>query len=295
MSRMAAYAKRARGRGMDDGSSELLDGMARRLVPNVTGCRAAKEALLLMLAGGGDMPSHRQDLNVLLAGGPAEVRGALCAAAAEIVPLGLHVPSTGAIYADGVMHLDGFNGMSADDRSAVYDLLADRCATVRALGMSYGAEASGPLLATVGGRRGGWDGALTLTENTGLPARLLLRFDVVCVVDGRVERGVRTGGLLWDTQAAHIRAARRIIPEMSDGAKKLAREHYAEVRWSADVQVKPRYLEAVALLAGAHAKLHLSSDVHEGSVRCAIRMAEAMAPVRTRDRPPRVVLGTGGM
>ena len=174
---------------MDDGSSELLEGMAGRLVPGVAGCRAAKGALLLMLAGGGDMPSHRQDLNVLLAGGPEGVRRAMCAAAAEVVPLGLHVPSTGAIYADGVMHLDGFNGMSADDRSAVYDLLADRCATVRALGMSYGAEAHGPLLASVGGRRGGWDGALPLTENTGLPGRLLLRFDLVCVLDGRAERG----------------------------------------------------------------------------------------------------------
>ena len=276
---------------MDDNGPGMLEYMAGMLAPNVTGCRAAKEAVMLALVGGRrGNDTYRHDINLLLVDGVNGVRDELCAAAAETVPLGLHASVPGASVG-GELYLDGLRGMSAGERCRVFHLLDTRTVSVGARGMSYEVEARGPLLAVAHGG-GGWDGVRSLVRGTNVGERLLTRFDLVCVLDGGVAPGGR-GGQLREAEAAHVRAARRLKPGISGAGQKAIREWYVEARKRRNVRVNPRHAATAARLAFAHAKLCMSGEVGEDHARKVIEMVESMAPVLTSNRPPRVVLGTG--
>lgn len=274
---------------MDDILEEVVEWFA----PQVAGCRSAKEALILMLVGGRQgNATYRHDINLLLVDGVGGVRRGLCAAAAEISPLGVHPQVPGASAGDGVLYLDEFRRMSAGEKGAVFGLLDTRSVMVGRLGMSYVTEVRGPLLAVGHGEIGGWNGMLSLVRRAAVGMNLLTRFDLACVLEGDVWQD-GGGGRLSDEYAGRIRAARLLRPGIAEAAKEELTEWYVEARQRRNVRVNPRHPVTVLRLAYAHAKLCAHGDVGVDSMQLAIRMVEEMAPALTRDVPPHVVLGTG--
>lgn len=271
-------------RAPDIGGREL-ETLAASLAPGVPGQRAAKEAIMLVLAGGSGGVAVRGEISALLVG-DTHTAGTLMEAAVEAAPAGMRTGAAVAadIVADaaidreraveagpvvlmggGLLCVDDVDILSADRLTGLYEAI-DR----QSVSPPRGCRWLPPVTAGVSVLAS----AASLRPN-GMPPM----FDVMLDLGGgsRFAPGepLPPGAPDLDTLKRYVAAVRGLKPELS------------EESWTAldalRVTMEPRRVNAAARFAGAHAKICRRKNITADDVKAAVRMVEASRhPAKTK-------------
>ena len=308
------------------GDPTVVDKLVLSLAPTIKGMEEEKEAIALQLFGGvekrhSDGIRVRGDIHVLLVGDPGVAKSQLLRYVADVAPRGIYTSGKGAtaagltaaavkddfaggrwvleagmlVLADGGMAMiDELDKMSAEDRSAMHEVLEQGTVSIAKAGITSTLNARCPVLAAANPKWGRFTNDRTIAEQLDLPPTLLSRFDVIFSIkdvpdqarDRRlankilashleVETGVegsagaRGAGAPFppDLLKKYIAYARRNVrPVLTVDALTTLEDYYVKVRRqgeepNAPVPITARQLEALVRLSEAAARARLSSTV----------------------------------
>ncbi|HMD79486.1 MAG TPA: minichromosome maintenance protein MCM, partial [Nitrososphaerales archaeon] len=181
------------------------------IAPVILGHLSEKEAILLLLAGGGatvlpDGTKLRGDINCLFVGDPGTGKSELLKFASQVAPRGLYASGRGTtaaglsaavireknvlmleagvvVLADlGIAAIDEFEKMKPEDRTALHEMMEQQTVTIAKAGIYATLNARTAILAACNPVLGRYNPFQNLTENIGtLPIPLLTRFDLIFV------------------------------------------------------------------------------------------------------------------
>ncbi len=323
------------------GDPTVVDKIVMSLAPTIKGMEEEKEAIALQLFGGvekrhTDGVRVRGDIHVLLVGDPGVAKSQLLRYVADVAPRGIYTSGKGAtaagltaaavkddfaggrwvleagmlVLADGGMAIiDELDKMSAEDRSAMHEVLEQQTASIAKAGITATLNARCPVLAAANPKWGRFTGDRTIAEQLDLPPTLLSRFDVIFSIkdvpdqerDRRLANRILAshrdiesetlgqppgpGGALAppfspELLKKYIAYARRTIkPSLSQEALDALEDYYVRVRRqgeepNAPVPITARQLEALVRLSEAAARARLSNRVEVEDARRAIHIVE---------------------
>ena len=196
--------------------SELDALLLNSFAPHIHGHDPIKECLLLALvssSGSQGEVKKRGDINVLLVGNAGVAKSQMMLFAAKVSPRCIYVSGRGssgvgltaavqkdektgammleagaAVLADqGVLVVDEFDKLRADDRSALHEVTEQQTCSVAKGGIVATLNARISLLAAANPKYGTYDSYKTLAENTEYPPSLLSRFDFIFVIKDVVD------------------------------------------------------------------------------------------------------------
>jgi replicative DNA helicase Mcm len=192
----------------DDAYERLIGSVA----PVILGHMPEKEAILLLLVGGGatylpDGTKLRGDLNVLFVGDPGTGKSEMLKFASQVAPRGLYASGRGTtaaglsaavireknvlmleagvvVLADqGIACIDEFEKMKPEDRTALHEMMEQQTVTIAKGGIYASLNARTAILAACNPALGKYNPYQNLIENIGtLQIPLLTRFDLIFVV-----------------------------------------------------------------------------------------------------------------
>src|SRR5579875_65520 len=320
------------------GDPTIVDKIVLSLAPTIKGMEQEKEAIALQLFGGvekhhADGIRVRGDINVLLIGDPGVAKSQLLRYITDVAPRGIYTSGKGAtaagltaaavkddfaggrwvleagmlVLADGGMAIiDELDKMSAEDRSAMHEVLEQQTVSIAKAGITATLNARCPVLAAANPKWGRFDSTKSIAEQIDLPPTLLSRFDVIFSIMDRPEEkrdrflasrilqahrdgearptvgGTVTAGapLSPDLLKKYIAYARKTVrPVLTDPALLALENYYVSVRKqgeepNAPVPITARQLEALVRLSEAAARARLSPTVEAGDAQRAIQIME---------------------
>ncbi|MHB1434780.1 MAG: minichromosome maintenance protein MCM [Thermoplasmata archaeon] len=320
------------------GDPTIVDKIVLSLAPTIKGMEQEKEAIALQLFGGVEKHHEdgirvRGDINVLLIGDPGVAKSQLLRYITDVAPRGIYTSGKGAtaagltaaavkddfaggrwvleagmlVLADGGMAIiDELDKMSAEDRSAMHEVLEQQTVSIAKAGITATLNARCPVLAAANPKWGRFDSTKSIAEQIDLPPTLLSRFDVIFSImdrpeekrdrflasrilqahrDGEARRSVggpsSTGAPFSPERLKkYIAYARKTIrPVLTDGALTALEDYYVSVRKqgeepNAPVPITARQLEALVRLSEAAARARLSPTVEPADAQRAIQIME---------------------
>jgi len=192
-------------------SPDAYSKLVQSIAPVILGHLAEKEAILLLLAGGGatllpDGTKLRGDINCLFVGDPGTGKSEMLKFASQVAPRGLYASGRGTtaaglsaavireknvlmleagvvVLADlGIAAIDEFEKMKPEDRTALHEMMEQQTVTIAKGGIYATLNARTAILAACNPVMGKYNPFQNLTENIGtLPIPLLTRFDLIFV------------------------------------------------------------------------------------------------------------------
>jgi len=322
------------------GDPAVVDKIVLSLAPTIKGMEEEKEAIALQLFGGvekkhADGIRVRGDIHVLLVGDPGMAKSQLLQYVANVAPRGIYTSGKGAtaagltaaavkddfaggrwvleagmlVLADGGMALiDELDKMSAEDRSAMHEVLEQGQVSIAKAGITSTLNARCPVLAAANPKWGRFTNDRTIAEQLDLPPTLLSRFDVIFsirdVPDQEKDRRLSHKILASHREVEHpgefgefagpggspfppellkkyIAYARRTVrPTLTQPALDAIENYYVKVRRqgeepNAPVPITARQLEALVRLSEAAAKARLSNEVRIEDAERAIHVMDS--------------------
>ena len=316
----------------------VVDKIVLSLAPTIKGMEEEKEAIALQLFGGvtkrhSDGVRVRGDIHCLIVGDPGTAKSQLLRYVADVAPRGIYTSGKGAtaagltaaavkddfaggrwvleagmlVLADGGMAMiDELDKMTAEDRSAMHEVLEQQTVSIAKAGITSTLNARCPVLAAANPKWGRFTPDRPIADQIDLPPTLLSRFDVIFSIKDRPDQD-RDRRLASQILASHrdverpgvvppageiapfppellkkyIAYARRSIrPRLTEGALAELEDYYVQVRRqgeepNAPVPITARQLEALVRLSEASARARLSDAVTPDDARRAIRIMES--------------------
>ena len=321
------------------GDPTVVDKIVLSLAPTIKGMEEEKEAIALQLFGGvekrhADGVRVRGDIHVLIVGDPGTAKSQLLRYVADVAPRGIYTSGKGAtaagltaaavkddfaggrwvleagmlVLADGGMAMiDELDKMSAEDRSAMHEVLEQQTCSIAKAGITSTLNARCPVLAAANPKWGRFTNDRTISEQLDLPPTLLSRFDVIFSIrdvpdqvrDRRLASRILASHLEVETGAEGARnassagapftpellkkyiayARRNIRPVLTPEALATLEDYYVRVRRqgeepNAPVPITARQLEALVRLSEAGARARLSATVSVEDAKRATQIKE---------------------
>jgi len=320
------------------GDPTVVDKIVLSLAPTIKGMEEEKEAIALQLFGGvekrhSDGIRVRGDIHCLLVGDPGTAKSQLLRYIADVAPRGIYTSGKGAtaagltaaavkddfaggrwvleagmlVLADGGMAIiDELDKMSAEDRSAMHEVMEQATVSIAKAGITSTLNARCPILAAANPKWGRFTNDRTIAEQLDLPPTLLSRFDVIFSIrdvpdqerDRNLSHKILASHREVDLEAAgatgsegapfpqellkkYIAYARRNVrPQLTEPALESIENYYVRVRRqgeepNAPVPITARQLEALVRLSEAAARARLSRLVELEDAERAVRVMES--------------------
>ena len=322
------------------GDPTVVDKIVMSLAPSIRGMEEEKEAVALQLFGGiekryPDGVRVRGDIHILFVGDPGVAKSQLLRYIADVAPRGIYTSGKGAtaagltaaavkddfaggrwvleagmlVLADGGMAvIDELDKMSAEDRSAMHEVLEHGQTSIAKAGITSTLNARCPVLAAANPKWGRFTNDQPIADQIDLPPTLLSRFDVIFSIkdlpnqerDRRLANGILashregearalappdtlgSGGAPFppDLLKKYIAYAKRTVrPVLSEAALQALSDYYVRVREQGEepnspVPITARQLEALIRLAEAAARARLSPVVGVEDAERAVHIME---------------------
>ena len=281
---------------------DAYEKLIQSIAPVILGHQPEKEAILLLLAGGGatvlpDGTKLRGDLNVLFVGDPGTGKSEMLKFASQVAPRGLYASGRGTtaaglsaavireknvlmleagvvVLADlGIAAIDEFEKMKPEDRTALHEMMEQQTVTIAKAGIYATLNARTAILAACNPVLGRYNPFQNLTENIGtLPIPLLTRFDLIFVFKDQ-PAPAEDERLATHILAVHARKSYTAPPPIEFS---LLKKYLAYVK-----KISPTLTsEAVARLKEYYLELRRASG-SEDSIPPTPRTLEAMIRVAT--------------
>lgn len=312
---------------------QLNDILINSFAPHIYGHEPIKECLLLALvsssSGHTEGFKKRGDINVLTVGNAGVAKSQMMLYAAKISPRCIYVSGRGSsgvgltaavtkdektgsmmleagatVLADqGVLIVDEFDKLRADDRSALHEVMEQQTCSVAKGGIVATLNARISLLAAANPKYGTYDSYKTLAENTDYPPSLISRFDFIFVIkdtvneehDANIANAILMGGTnsninttSLDTKslAQHLQYVKSLSdPTLSKEANDIIRKHYISLRKKSEqdqdgtvkaLTVTARLVDTLKRASIARAKLLQKDTVTKDDVHRVIRLLSEM-------------------
>ncbi|KAG7389509.1 MCM DNA helicase complex subunit [Phytophthora boehmeriae] len=196
---------------------DIAQRIINSIAPSIYGHQQVKTALALALFGG--KPKFiknsrvRGDLNVLLVGDPGTAKSQFLKFAKQTAPRAVYSTGKGAsavgltagvsrdpftkewvlqggalVLADkGVCLIDEFDKMNEQDRTSIHEAMEQQSISVSKAGIVTSLQARCSVIAAANPIGGRYNGARTFAENVELTDPILQRFDLLCVLQDKVD------------------------------------------------------------------------------------------------------------
>ncbi len=307
---------------------DIYGRLIESFAPHIKGQHLIKEAILLLMVGSvqrerADGSKIRGDINVFLVGDPGTAKSEMLKFCSRTAPRGLYTSGRGSTAAgltasvvrdktgimmleagavvlgdQGMVAIDEFDKMSAEDRSALHEVMEQQSASIAKGGIVATLNARTSILAAANPLYGKYDPFRNITENINLPIPLLSRFDLIFVVRDQpsVEmdteiaqhviklhslQGADTANLVdADLLTKYLAYAKRFTPKMTKEAEQLIVDYYIKMRKMAQSEdmtpVTARQLEGLIRISTARARLLMKDMIEKEDAERAIYLLEQM-------------------
>ncbi|MFA6974313.1 MAG: minichromosome maintenance protein MCM [Parcubacteria group bacterium] len=189
---------------------QILDKLAKSIVPSVWGYEEIKKSLVLQLFGGvakthAEGQKSRGDMHILLIGDPGVAKSVTLAFIAQISPKGRYVVGksasgaglTATVVRDeylrgwsleagamvlankGIVCIDELEKMDPQDRSAMHEAMEQQTITISKANVQATLRAETSVLAAANPKFGRFDPYQSIAQQIDLPPTLINRFDVI--------------------------------------------------------------------------------------------------------------------
>lgn len=262
----------------------------------------------------------RGNIHVLWIDDPSTAKSQILMAAKNLAPRGLYVSGGGASGAGltaavvkvegdlwaleagavvlankGICCIDEIEKMSDEDRARIHEAMAQQTVNIQKATAHYTLPAETAILAAGNPTFGRYDTYKTVGENISLPTTILSRFDLIFIGKGDVPDEKRDDAIAShileepdkfksfiskDLFRKYIALAKKIVPQMTDGARKHIKEFYKKMRVlnsgsgkeQCPIVITARQLEGLVRIAEAHARIRLSDKIEEQDALAAINI-----------------------
>ncbi|OQR76215.1 DNA replication licensing factor mcm7-like [Tropilaelaps mercedesae] len=311
---------------------DLFDKLAGSIAPEIYGHADVKKALLLQLVGGVDKrPAEgmhiRGTINVCLMGDPGVAKSQLLGYVTRLCPRSQYTTGRGSsgvgltacvmkdpltgemtleggalVLADGgICCIDEFDKMNEVDRTAIHEVMEQQTISIAKAGIMTTLNARVSILAAANPLYGRYNPKRTIEQNVNLPAALLSRFDLLYLIQDKVDREtdqrlaahitfvhkncseppLNFTPLDMRLLRRYIASCQRINPFVPEELTDYIVRGYVEIRKEARgggndaTFMSPRTLLAILRLATALARLRTSDKVEKEDIDEALRLMEA--------------------
>eukprot|EP01134_Creolimax_fragrantissima_P007053 CFRG7053T1 len=323
--------------------SRIAEKIFNSIAPSIYGHTDIKMALALAMFGGEakENPNKkhrvRGDINILILGDPGCAKSQFLKYVEKTAPRVVYTTGQGAsavgltasvhkdpvtrewtleggalVLADkGMCLIDEFDKMNDQDRTSIHEAMEQQSISISKAGIVTSLQARCSVVAAANPRTNVYDPTRTFSQNVDLTEPILSRFDILCVVQDKIERenDTRLAKFVTRSHVLNHPANRTQLEEMAkeketnevnedkvpqDLLRKFIRyakanvrpklqnvdvdkitSVYAELRREAmihnSIPITVRHLESMLRMSEAHARMHLREYVHEEDVNLAIR------------------------
>ncbi|XP_003737980.1 DNA replication licensing factor mcm7 [Galendromus occidentalis] len=311
---------------------DFFEKLAGSIAPEIFGHVDVKKALLLQLVGGVDKrPADgmhiRGTINVCLMGDPGVAKSQLLGYVTRLCPRSQYTTGSGSsgvgltasvmkdpltgemtleggvlVLADGgICCIDEFDKMHENDRTAIHEVMEQQTISIAKAGIMTTLNARVSILAAANPLYGRYNVKKTIEQNVNLPAALLSRFDLLFLIQDKIDResDLRLAQHIFyvhqnctEPQLSftpldmkllrrYIHSCQKVDPYVPEELTEYIVKGYVAIRkdargGGADAAfMSPRTLLAILRLASALARLRTSEIVEKEDVDEALRLMEA--------------------